>query len=138
MTEILPPEQSLPKISRWQHQLDHWRDQLSGLDALPQLALLGLLTGILAGLVIVVFRLLVEIPLHFMLPKNTENFEGLSSAWHFWLPFLGAVAFGLVLQKIDKKHHAASVGHVLDRIHNHQARLPLGNFINGCWRDGLG
>ena len=50
---------------------------------------------------------------------------------------VGAVAFGLVLQKVDKKHHAASVGHVMDRIHNHQARLPLGNVINqlfgGAW-----
>ena len=123
--------------SRWQRQLEHWRDQMASMDALPQLTLLGLLTGILAGIVIVIFRLLVEIPLHVALPGHTENFEGLSSHWHFWLPFLGALAFGLVLQKVDKKHHAASVGHVIDRIHNHQARLPLGNVINqlfgGAW-----
>ncbi len=123
--------------TRWQQNLEQWRDRLSGLDSLPQLTILGLLTGILAGIVIVIFRLLVEIPLHFMLPGTTENFEGLSSTWHFWLPFLGALAFGLVLQMVDKKHHAASVGHVLDRIHNHQGRMPLGNVINqlfgGAW-----
>lgn len=123
--------------SHWHRRLEQWRDQLAGMDALPQLTLLGLLTGILAGVVIVIFRLLVEIPLHFMLPGTTENFEGLPGQWHFWLPFLGATLFGLVLQRVDKRHHAASVGHVLDRIHNHQARLPLGNFINqllgGAW-----
>ena len=41
--------------SRWQRQLEHWRDQMASMDALPQLTLLGLLTGILAGIVIVVF-----------------------------------------------------------------------------------
>lgn len=123
--------------NQWHAVGERWRDQLSGLDALPQLTILGLLTGIFAGIVIVIFRLLVEVPLGFALPGHTENFEGLSSAWHFGLPFAGAILFGLVLQCVDKKYHAASVGHVLDRIHNHQSRLPLGNFINqlfgGAW-----
>ncbi len=137
MTQITPPDTSPSLKSRWHTKSEAWRDQLSGLDALPQLTILGLLTGIVAGVVIVIFRLLAEIPLHFILPGHTENFEGLSSTWHFWLPFLGAVGFGLVLQKVDKKHYTASVGHVIDRIHNHQARLPVGNFINqlfgGAW-----
>ena len=135
---IDPEEHSVSRFtSRWQQHLENWRDQLSGLDALPQLTILGLLTGILAGIVIVIFRLLTEVPLHFMLQNHTENFEALSSSWHFWLPFIGATLFGLVLQTVDKKHHAASVSHVLDRIHNHQGRMPLGNFINqlfgGAW-----
>jgi len=91
----------------------------------------------LAGVVIVIFRLLIEFPLRIGLPGNSENFEGLSSNLHFWLPFLGATALGIVLQCVDKKHHAASVGHVLDRIHNHQGRMPIGNAINqlfgGVW-----
>jgi len=135
---IDPEEHSISSFRRrWQQHLENWRHQLSGLDALPQLTILGLLTGILAGIVIVIFRLLAEVPLYFMLPGHTENFEALSSAWHFWLPFLGATLFGLVLHFVDKKYHAASVSHVLDRIHNHQGRMPLGNFINqllgGAW-----
>jgi len=122
---------------RIHNRFELWRDRLSGLDALPQLTVLGLLTGVCAGIVIVVFRYLVEIPLYFFLPENTENFEGLSASAHFWLPFIGALSLGVVLQLIDKKHHATSVGHVLDRIRNHQARLPLGNFIHqflgGAW-----
>lgn len=137
MTQMNPPDVSRSLKSRWHKASERWRDQLSGMDALPQLTVLGLLTGILAGIVIVIFRLLIEIPLHFLLPDNTENFEGLSSTWHFALPFVGAVIFGLVLQMIDKNHHTASISHVLDRIHNYQARMPLGNFINqlfgGAW-----
>lgn len=137
MISNAPPEQSTTFKNRWLTTNERWRDQLSGLDALPQLTILGLLTGIFAGVIIVIFRMLVEIPLRFILPIHTENFEGLSSAWHFGLPLIGATLFGLVLQFIDKKYHAASVGHVLDRIHNHQSRLPLGNFLNqlfgGAW-----
>lgn len=122
---------------RWDTLREHWHDQLAGMDALPQLTLLGLITGVLAGIVIVIFRLLAEIPLGFMLQGHTENFEGLTYSWRFTLPFLGAVMLGILLQFVDKKHHAASVTHVLDRIHNHQSRLPPGNFINqllgGAW-----
>lgn len=137
MTQMTPPLEPKSLQSRWHTASERWRDRLSGMDALPLLTILGLLTGVIAGTVIVIFRLMVEIPLHFILPEHTENFEGLSKSWHFWLPFLGAAAFGLVLQRVNKEHYAASVGHVIDRIHNHQARMPLGNFINqflgGAW-----
>jgi len=137
MTQMNPRNILSSLKNRWHRTSEHWRDQLSGLDALPQLTVLGLLTGILAGIVIVIFRLLVEIPLYFILPGTTENFEGLDNIWHFALPAIGAAIFGLVLQIIDKKHHSASISHVLDRIHNHQARMPIGNFINqllgGAW-----
>ncbi len=66
---------------------ERWRDQLAEHDAVPQPSILGLLTGILAGAVIVIFRLLVEIPL-------TENFEALSKIGHFGLPVLGAIVLG--------------------------------------------
>ncbi|MES2823331.1 MAG: chloride channel protein [Pseudomonadota bacterium] len=118
-----------PKKTRWQAQSERWRDQLSELDALPQLTILGLLTGIIAGVVILLFRLLVEIPLHYILPIHSENFEALSNAWHFGLPVLGAVILGGILQFMDKQHHAAGVSHVLDRLHNHQTRMPLGNVV---------
>jgi hypothetical protein len=57
-----------------------------------------------------------------MLPSNTENLEELSRAWQFRFHFLGAVLFGLALQRVDKNHYSASVGHVIDRIHIHQLR----------------
>lgn len=43
-------EHSTPSLKRrWQQNPEHWRDRLSGLDSLPQLTILGLLTGILAA-----------------------------------------------------------------------------------------
>jgi CIC family chloride channel protein len=105
------------------------RDQLAGADSLPLLTLLGLLTGLIAGAVIVLFRWAVEIPLAHFLPESFENFEGVSSLIHFLLPLSGAVLLGLVLQCVDKRHHATSIGHVMDRLQNHQGRMPIGNFV---------
>ncbi len=36
---------------------------------------------------------------------------------------------GLVLQCVDKRHHATSIGHVMDRLQNHQGRMPPGNMV---------
>jgi len=105
------------------------RDQLAGADSLPLLTLLGLLTGLIAGAVIVLFRWAVEIPLAYFLPESFENFEAVSSFTHFLLPLGGAVILGLVLQCVDKRHHATSIGHVMDRLQNHQGRMPPGNMI---------
>lgn len=105
------------------------RDQLASAESLPQLTLLGLLTGLIAGAVIVLFRWAVELPLAYFLPGNFENFEAIHSWIHFALPLSGAVVLGLILQLVDKRHHATSIGHVMDRLQNHQGRLPLGNVI---------
>lgn len=115
--------------SRISHYVESLRDQLAGAEALPQLTLLGLLTGIIAGAVIVLFRWAVELPLGYFLPDSFENFEAISSLMHFALPVTGAIVLGLVLQLVDKRHHATSIGHVMDRLQNHQGRMPLGNVI---------
>lgn len=122
-----PPPLTTRARKRLNLRAESLRDQLAGADSLPQLALLGLMTGVLAGAVIVLFRWAVEIPLGYFLPNNFENFEAISSIMHFALPITGAVLLGLILQCVDKRHHATSIGHVMDRLQNHQGRMPPGN-----------
>jgi len=121
---------------RSSHAAEHWRNRLAHVDALPQLSLLGLLTGILAGSLILGFRLVVEVPLAQWLPGQGENFEGLPPEWRFILPLAGALLLGLILRKLPAAHRETGVGHVLDRLHNHQGHLPLRNlmtqFIGGA------
>jgi CIC family chloride channel protein len=124
-----PQTSPSPKPTALSQRAESLRDQLAGTDSLPQLTLLGLLTGIIAGAVIVLFRWLVELPLAYFLPGNFENFEAASSLTHFLLPLTGAIVLGLVLQFIDKRHHATSIGHVMDRLQNHQGRMPPGNMV---------
>ncbi len=58
-----------------------FRRRLSGVDALPQLAVLGLLSGLFTGGVILVFRLAIEWPLEYFLPGDgSESFEELDLA----------------------------------------------------------
>lgn len=113
---------------RLTRRTERLRDQLAQVDSLPYLTLLGLITGIVAGTIIVLFRWAVELPLGYFLPHNFENFEAISSQAHFVLPITGACLLGLVLQFVDKRHHATGIGHVIDRLQNHQGRMPLGNF----------
>jgi len=118
---------------RAKQHIEKFRDQLAGVDSLPQLTILGLLTGIVAGVVIVFFRWFIEIPLGLLLPDNFENFEAITPFWHFILPLTGALVLGSILQFADKRHHATGVAHVIDRLQNHQGRLPLGNVSLQFW-----
>lgn len=111
------------------YRVEVMRDQLAHIEALPQLTLLGLLTGILASFIIVLFRWMVDIPLAFSLPVHSENFEALPSATRFFLPVAGGLILGLILQGVNKHYHATGIAHVLDRLNNHQGRMPLGNSI---------
>lgn len=111
-------------------RIENLRDQLAHIEALPQLTLLGLITGILAGLIIVLFRWVIDIPLALSLPDHGENFEALPMSYRFLLPVIGGLLLGLILQRINMSYHATGIGHVLDRLQNHQGRMPLGNFIH--------
>jgi H+/Cl- antiporter ClcA len=113
----------------WQHNVDQFRHQLAYQDALPQLTILGLISGVLAAAIIVLFRLAIDLPLGTMLPLNSENFEGLAPHWRFLLVFGGAFIIGLLIQLIDLRHRSISVTHVLDRLHNHQGQMPLTNIV---------
>lgn len=106
-----------------------FRHSLASFDALPQLTVLGALIGCLCGLLIVAFRLAIELPLGFFLPDGDESFEALTSLWHFLLPVIGAVIIGGILHFIPPKNRAVSVGHVLERVHNYQGRLSFVNWL---------
>ncbi len=109
--------------------MDSFRHSLAGIDALPQLTFIGIIIGLFAGALIVAFRLLIDLPLKYFLADKPENFEALSSAHHFLLPIIGAIIVATGLYYIPKKYHSVSVGNVLERLHNHQGRMSLGNFF---------
>lgn len=112
-----------------QKRTEDFRHSLAYIDALPQLTLLGFISGVAAALLIVAFRLLVDTPLNFLLNDDKDNFESLPIAWHFLLPFLGAILIGVIFHFIKPQDRAVSVSHVLDRLHHHQGQLPLRNVL---------
>lgn len=105
-----------------------FRKRVANSDALPQLAILGLLSGLMAGAVIVLFRFLVEESQALFLPGgDLENYEGLPAWLRFTLPVVGAFIVGLIFHFSAKESRSVGVVHVLERMAYHQAVLPFKN-----------
>lgn len=121
-----PPAQRVPFHEKLGEQ---WRNRLADVDALPQLTLLGIVVGAVAAGVIVAFRLLVEGSLAAALPEHRANFEALPGPVRFLLPLAGAALIAGLLALFAPRHRDTGVTHVLDRLHNHQGRLPLRNAL---------
>ena len=65
------------------------------------MAILGTIAGTLPGVIILLFRALIHLPLEFLLPGNrSENFEALAPWMHFALPTAGAVGLGYLASRI--------------------------------------
>ncbi|MCB1669568.1 MAG: chloride channel protein [Gammaproteobacteria bacterium] len=112
-----------------EHLLEVFRTRISYQDALPQLLGLGIVSGLSAALLVVVFRLQVEGALAFLFHGAALDFESLDPVWRFLFPFLGALLLGLALTPIDQKYQSVGVFHVLERLRNHQGRLPGRNLL---------
>lgn len=115
-----------PFHTAWTRFLDESRLHLSRPDALMRLSVLGLLTGLLAGAVIVVFRLLVEGTQSAMLPGGgADNFEALPLWARFALPFAGGIALALMFRFGANGLHLLGIARVLERMAYHQGHLNL-------------
>ena len=108
----------------------HFRDRLAHADALPQLALLGIISGLVTGLTAVAFRLAIEWPLELFLPaQQSESFESLPLEARLLLPLAGAILLILLLRSRSSTERQCGVGHVIERYQQHQAHLPTGNAV---------
>ena len=111
-------------------RLDELRIQLARPDALLPLALLGLLTGLLAGAVIIVFRLVVEGTQDALLPGDgPENYEMLSGGMRILLPLLAAVLLAVMFRWLARGVHVLGVGRIMERMAYHQGRCTPREFL---------
>ena len=100
--------------------------QLSGARGNWLLALLGLLSGVLVGAVVIAFRLLVEISQSAFLPgADPENYELLHWTERFMLPLGGGIILGLLFLAVSRGPLRVGVIHVMDRLSYHEGHLPL-------------
>ncbi|MGV6807938.1 MAG: chloride channel protein [bacterium] len=109
---------------------DNFRYRVAHAGALPQLTVLGVLSGLFATLVAVAFRLCIEAPLNLTLPSGSESFEALPPLYRFALPVVGFTLLGVlaaVLLKPD--HRKTGVGHVVERLHQFQGKMPLRSIL---------
>ena len=123
--------QRLRKIgATWAERLDESRIHLARPDALLPLAFLGLLTGLLAGGVIVLFRLFVEGVQDAILPgSGSENYEALSGWGRLLLPLLAAVLLAAMFRWVAQGITLLGVAGVMERMAYHQGRFPTRGFL---------
>lgn len=114
------------KLSDW---IERSQFRLAGPDALLQLAILGLLTGIITGIVIVAFRLLVEETQDFLLPgSGSEGYERLSFGLRFLFPVIAGLLLALLFYKYSKGIRVLGIARVMERMAYHQGYMTLRGF----------
>ena len=126
MKKKLGSQSNYQRIDR----IDAMRIQLAHADALLPLSLLGLLVGLLAGAVIVVFRLLVETSQDALLPGvGPDNYEALPEWSSFLLPLTGAILLALMFRFAGKGLHVLGVARVMERMTYHQGHFTVRGFV---------
>lgn len=118
-----------PSHNWFSRQLEQLQLHLSRPDALIQLAFLGLISGIIAGAVIVLFRVLVEGTQAELLQGDSENYESLSLEARFLYPVLGSIAIAFLFRYFAKGENMLGVARVMERITYHQGYLTLRSFF---------
>jgi len=109
---------------------EHFRNRLAHAEALPQLVLLGILSGLVSGLAILAFRLMIDLPLEAWLPgNNNENFEGLPVWIRLILPVFGVILLLILFSNLLPATRKVGVVHVLERLSYHQGHLPAKNML---------
>ncbi|MEH6649158.1 MAG: chloride channel protein [Motiliproteus sp.] len=109
--------------------LNHFRLRLGDVDALPQWVLIGLLSGLLTGLIMLAFHHAINWPLQQLLPDgNPANFEGLPPEARLLLPIAGSLLLGLLLWRFSGSSQVG-IAHVLERLSYHQGRMRLSNLL---------
>jgi H+/Cl- antiporter ClcA len=110
--------------------LENLRLRTSRPDALIQLAILGTLAGVLTGLVIISFRLVIETVQIACLPYgDPENYEGLPLHLRVLLPIAGAILIAVLYKLLAKKDTTVGVSHVMERLSYHQGYLGIRNLL---------
>ncbi|MGO2008970.1 chloride channel protein [Vreelandella alkaliphila] len=124
----------MARFSRSDFTLDSFRRQLANVDALPQLCVLGLVSGVITGAVMVAFRLLLEVGAALYMPEgNPEAFEGLAPWLRALLPMIAVTLIGTLLYRQKAAARKLGVGHVIERLTYHQGRFPMRNWLNQWW-----
>ena len=115
---------------RWQAALAREKLRLSQGRAPVVMAMLGVLAGLLAGAVVIAFRLLYEGGQRGLLPGGGEAFESLAGWQRLVLALGGAALIGLYMQHIGRADPRTGIAFVIERTAYHQALLPVRNALH--------
>lgn len=116
--------------ARVRDYLDGLGFSLATLDSGPKRSLIALICGLVTGMLMVVFRLVIEGMQALFLPGGApEHYEGLPSWARILLPVVGALLIAWIIRRLSPDARRTGVVHVMERLSYHRAHLPLRNAI---------
>lgn len=107
-------------------------------DSAVKLYSLAVLTGLLASLIIITFRLFIDYSQTLLFPSGEiEDFVHLPWLWVIGLPIVGGLLIGLMLSGLKPEQRNTGVVHVIERLASHQGRLPWQNALRQFFGAGI-
>jgi len=107
-------------------------------DSAVKLYGLAILTGLLASLVIIAFRLFIDTGQVLLFPTGEiEDFANLPWQWVLGLPIGGGLLIGLLLYGLKPEQRNTGVVHVIERLSSHEGRLPWQNALRQFFGAGI-
>ncbi|MGC3874420.1 chloride channel protein [Halomonas sp. GXIMD04776] len=124
----------MPRFPFPDFSLERFRRRLANVDALPQLCVLGVVSGLTTGVLMVLFRLLLSLGgLAFMPGGDYEAFEALPALGRSALPLLAVALIGIWMWRQPPAARKIGVAHVIERLAYHQGKFPLRNWLTQWW-----
>lgn len=116
-------------MQRWQNWLPSLQRQLALPQTSLQLCVLGMLGGLAAAILIILFRLAI-IGLQSFFLSHTDDFSSVSADIRWILPLAAAVLIGLLAWLTGYKHYRLGIPFVIHRIKLQYGMMPTRNTIN--------
>jgi H+/Cl- antiporter ClcA len=97
---------------------------------LLRISLLGAVTGLMAGVLVTLFRLSIEWSQVYLLPDGkVGNYEALPGWLRFVCPVAGALLLGLIFERLPAGMRSVGIVHLLDYLRFRKQRLPFANAV---------
>ena len=101
---------------------------MASVEALPELAALAVVAGLLTAGVMLLFAGAIEWAAWLIRGEDSESFT-ISPAARLLAPLLGALVLGLLLGRLPRNARRVGVAHVMERLARHHGRMT--------WRSGV-
>jgi len=98
--------------------------------SLLRISLLGALTGLMAGVLVTLFRFSIEWSQHWILPGGQiGNYEALPGWLQFVFPVAGTLVLALIFERLPEVRRSVGIVHMLDYLRFRKQALPFSNAV---------
>ncbi|MBQ4813573.1 voltage-gated chloride channel [Pseudoalteromonas luteoviolacea] len=116
--------------------LDQVRRRLAKPKTSAQLCVLGVCAGLIAAILIILFRLMIELVQSTFLDSH-DDFTTLAQHQRLLLPVGAALVIALFASLTGFKHYRLGIPFVINRIKHHYGHMPIWNSVNQFFGGGI-